>query len=407
MITVDNAGTPLELAENVASRFPVEYTRIDSLREVAIRYARQGEVEKGVAVQDKCTRELYGLAQNRNYPFILDIPRSAIGYHALGRRDISLDVLKDSIGFANQLRPKYAASLLTITADVAVQVGEAELANRLVTRVSDYVRNRKRFRSSCDERFDLLVPLYLKLGMVDEAIDFTQKLTALQKADAFTELAANTIVRKDRAQYIGEALRIGRRLRSEYTLVNVADVMCRHGDFCRASELIRHLAEPSVSFEGKANYGVRLLDAGRLDGTVSVLEELGNSSPTFYYFNHHQIGRLVSLLVDGNAGVARTLINRVRAEADHQPKEKDRLLRLTRMVGLVAMYSRDEAEILVDTILKAELTGLDRRRAGWQNPTCLCILMELLLTVVDRNINLRVHHITHVRRILEIYGANN
>lgn len=383
MITVDTARSPLEFAEIVASSFPVEYTRIDSLREVALRYAKRGETEKGVAVQDQCTQELYLLAQNRNYPFILDIPRSAIGYHALGRHDIALDVIDDSIGFASKLRSQYAASLLTITADVAIQLGESELANILVPQVSDYVHHRKRFVASSDERFDLLVTLYLKLGMVDEATDLAQKFTSVQKADALAELVASTTLEHDRDWYIAEALRLGRRLKSEYTLAKVADVLCYHGDFSRANEIITTLERPEIWFEAKVGYAVRLLEAGRLDDTVSVLEELGNSSSTFYYFNGDQIARLVSLLVDGNAGIARTLIDRVKAEADQQGNEKDRLLRLTRMVGVMARYSRDEAGQLLDTVLAGKLTGLDRRCAGWQNPTRLCILMELMLTATD------------------------
>lgn len=385
MFALDTANSPLDFAQIIASRFTVDGTRIYSLREVAARYAKLGDAERGLAVLNQARHDLDRLVRQQHHHNALELPGFAANYTALGRHDLARQVIDASIQTADGLRPRFAASMQGVTAVAALEIGEVDLCSELVEQVAEYVNGQKRFRLSIHDHFEELIPLFVKLGMDEEAHDLVQKFTGFQKANAFAELAMysrGTV----RETYLEEALRVARIKKSEYSQIRVAEVLGAGGDFCRAREVIAGIKQRHVWFEGLLTLAVQLAEAGRQEETVAVLEELATSKTTFFYYHGDQLTRVICLLLSDHADAVRKLLDRISAETDEERQEKDRFMRLTRLVGLAALDSKEEAEQMVDRILDARLSDLNRRERGWQNEEPECILFELLLSVADRGL---------------------
>jgi len=384
MITINADATPLDIAEVVASRFTVDDTRIWSLREVATRYAKIGDTSRGVAVLAEARTCLDRQNNQQHYLNTLELPSFATDYHALGRSDLALQVIDASTKIAGKLRPRFAASILAVTAEAAFEIGEEKQCRALVERVLEYVHGRKRFRFNYHDRFDQLVPLLLNLGMDEEAVGLAEKMIGPQRANALAELAKFSRG-EVREGYLQEALRIARERKSEYCLATIAEVLGSGGEFIRAREIIAEVKQQHVRFEALIVMAVQYCEAGRHGEAVAVLEELMTADQTFFYYHQHQLTRLITLLLDGHADAVRKLLDRIKLEATKEKKEKDRLLRLTRW-ALVAIYSEAEAEGIVDQVLDARLEDLNRRERGWGNNVVQCIMFELLLVIVDHQL---------------------
>lgn len=73
-------------------------------------------------------------------------------------------MINASIQISGELRPKFAASMLAVTAEAAFGTGEVELCRALIEQVMEYVHGRRRFRFIYDDSLDQLVLLLLRLA---------------------------------------------------------------------------------------------------------------------------------------------------------------------------------------------------------------------------------------------------
>jgi hypothetical protein len=243
------------------------------------------------------------LIDRHSYDFLHGYPTFAIDYLALGRNDLALDIINESIQFVGDLRPKYRMATLVVVADVCHQIGELGRCTELLGIITLYVRGRKVFRSVDNVFAGELVALYLKLGMVSDAQSLADKVADIEHAKAVAWMAS---CNRRTAQCI------------DFTIDAVADAETWKG-----------------------------------------------------------------------AGYATALITDLAAQGS-QFRRGDRLLKLTRTVGQVALFSTSEADALVNMILDAPLGKLDRRNGKSNLSTNLyytSILFELAMLIDEHRLD--------------------
>ena len=386
MTSHESVNHPLEFAYQAAKRLLFPDVQIDLLRKIALRYAKSGtavDSKRGLAILEEARLSHRRQMEGSDYHQSLEYPAFAIDFHALGLHDQALWIISESVQIAGNFKPKYETSMLIMVAEACHSIGERGRCQEVLVKVEQYLRGRKRLISHQDERFDVLLSLYLKLGLLERAKSLGAKMTGIDKADALAAIA-----------FYGEpkgrcyetclyfSLRFAKRNRSPHTLALVAGLLAKQGMPDRARDLIASIDIRYISCEAALNVALAMLETGDTTGALAVLEEHCGSPDTFFYFHADQLKRLVTLLLPDHADVVADLIGRVWEEARECMTEKDRLLRYSRMVGLVAPHSQTEAEELVDLVLNAPLADLDRRMDGtkfFYNRVAACILFELAM----------------------------
>jgi len=393
MVTIKSAETPLQFAYLAAQQFSFESTQIHSLRVIASVYAKSGtpdDLVAGLAVLEEARPLQLLLILRHLSEFVDEYPTFAFDYVALGRPDLAHDVITESIRIADGLSSKSKVATLAMVADISHSMGNTDQCMDVLRTIAPYLQRRKRFRSVDDSFATTLVMLYLGIGKVEVALSIAERTTGFEKANGFAELAFHDQPANQCCEpYLGTALRIATTKKYEYSTAFIAGHLAKNGQFDRALLLIAGIGKNYVRFEAMLDIAIYLCEAGRTTDAVSVLDLLAAEPDSFYHYNSNLIKRLIPMLLHEHRDVVSAILDRTRTEAECATNELDRLQRLTCMVGLVAMYSRTETEVLVDLVLDAPLAEFDKSEydpIGSSNRPSVCILFELLITIVEHGL---------------------
>jgi len=392
MITIESAETPLQLAFLAAQQLTFEDSQIHALRKVASLHGMSGtpdDLFAGLAVLEDARSLQLGLIRCHPSEIADEYPSFAVDFVALGRPDLADDVIAESIKIASGLSSKFRVATLAMVADVSHAIGETNRCMDVLRTIGPYIQQRKRFRSVEDSFATTLVLLHLKIGRVEVALSIAERMTGFEKANAFAELAFHgQPANQCRESYLGTAIRIATRKGYEYYIAIIAALLAKNGQCDRSKQLVAGIVKNYVRFEAMLDIAIHLSEAGRTTEAISILDQLGEGADTYYYYCSDHLKRLIPLLHE-HRYVVREILDRIRAEAENESSAIERLLRITRMVGLVALYSRSEAEALVDLVLDAPLADLDRieiNPASSSNRASVCILNELLVAIAEHGL---------------------
>jgi len=368
MITLKATVHPLECAYYAAKRLPFTDIQIDCLRKIAARYATSEPsiaTETALALLEEARLLQRRLMVGPDYHASLVYPSFAVDLHRLGLQEQAKWIVRESAQVAQKFKPKFEASMLIMTADACHGIGENARCRELLDQVERYLRGRKRPLSQEDWTFDVLHALYLKLGDVDAARELIPKLQGVLKVDA---LVATVFHRKPFWKFEGDdlhhALMYCERFGYEYPLTKIAKGMGEEGLFFRARSILGRVQNRKLHLEGTLDIAISLLQDEKVAEALEMLEPLWSVPTSVFEGNLDRAKSLVALLLPSHGDFVWNLLRRVREELELDMSEGDRLLKYTRFIGLVAAYSKSEADELVDVILGAPLADLDRARTG-------------------------------------------
>ena len=393
MTILEAADHPLEFAYNATKLLSSPDTQIENLRLIASRFSASCTADgarRALAILDEARQIQRRQMEWYDYHALLEYPAFAKDFYSLGHPDLALDIIEESIRVASSLKPRYEASMLIMVAEACNTIGAQERCSELQSKIRKFLIPRKRLLSHWDERYTVLLDLYLKLGQLDQAKWLAAKLTGINKANALAAIA-----------FYGEpmghcyemclyyALQYAKRSRSQNTLALIAGSLQKQGLPDRARAMIASIDKQYLSIGGARGLAVAMLDAGDIAGALGVIEDHCGSPDTFYYGQSDQLKQLVPHLLPDHADAVKTLIGRLMAKASGSLTERDRFVRYSRMLGIVAAYSRCEAERLVDLVLSTPLAGLDRRKGSNQfyyNRASVHILFEVAMAVHEHGL---------------------
>jgi len=390
MSTFDSATHPLEFACIAAKQLTFSDSQIHSLRQVAVRYAGSGTAvgkKRAMEILEEA-RQLHQLRVNElgNHA-ALEYPSFAVDYESVGRHDLALGIIEDSLLIAERLRRKPRTSLMIMVADACHRIGEVARCRELLEDVHSYYQDRKSRLSNEDGPFDVLHSLYLKLGEVDAAKVLTAKLKGVIKANALIEIAFHQKPSMWCGQEeLSQAFALCKRYGYEDSFTHIAGLMAKQGLERRGMCLLSRIKTESRVFEGSLDVAIALLETGKVTQALKILESPYYSTNTFFYYQPDKVRRLVSFLMPDHRDAVAFLLDRVRDEANEFNAFRDHFLRHTQLAGLVAQYSCDEAEVLIDHVLAHPVTDLGHGGKGpkfFFNPTGVCIIYELAMIVEE------------------------
>ena len=405
MTTVESANTPLQFAYLAAKHCKPDAAQVSSLRHVASLYVKSGaseDMECGLVLVQEAHQMAYGLHHERMCDFDREFPTFAVDYTALGRPDIALQVLDESILTAKDLPPTERLEMLIGTAEVCYDLREHSRCLEMLDSIAPYLRGRKRFRRFADTNIRHLVSLYLKLGRESEAIAVAEKLNPGMKSYAYTELAFHGQPSGQcREEFLDVAFQVAADEQDDYPLLNIADQLAINGQLGRAQEVLSRIEVPYIKFEGLRNIAVHLIDAGLQADTMAVIDELIAYTSTHYECYPAGINHLVTLLANDHMDVARALIALVQIDTNKDTREEylklelseairvqDGLLQLLHLAELVSLVSIPEAEVIIDEILYCRLsefdTGIDL--SSCENNPQISILYDIAILIADNKL---------------------
>jgi hypothetical protein len=388
MATFDSATHPLEFAFIAAKRLTFSDSKIHSLKQVAIRYAGSETVTGNMRALEilEEARQLHQLRVNElGSQAALEYPSFAVDYELVGRHDLALGIVEESLQVAERLRRKSRTSMKIMVADACHCIGEVARCRELLVDVRSYYQERKSRLSHEDGPYDVLHSLYLKLSEPEAAKALTAKLKGVIKANALTEAAFHQKPFMRCGEYeLCDAFEYCKRYGYEDTVRRFAGLLTKQGFDLRGKCMLARVKTNSRVFEGSLDVAIALLETGKVIQALKMLESVCSSTATFFYYQPEKVRRLISLLLPDHSDAVASLLDRVRDEADGVNAFKDHFLRHTQLAGLVARYSRNEAEAVVDHVLSYPVADLGHRGKGpkfFFNPTGQCIMYELAMVV--------------------------
>jgi len=392
MTTLEAANHPLEFAYDATKLLSSPDSQIENLRLIAFRFAATGTVDGGkraFSILDEARQIQSRQIEWNDFHATLDYPRFALDFNSIGYRERALGIIKQSVQFASSLKPRYEAAMLIMAADACHTIGEPDRCSELLSKVGKFLRPRKRLLSNRDERYTVLLDLYLKLGRLEQAKNLTALLTGINKADALAAIAFyGEPIGRVYERCLHSALQYAKRNRSQNTLAHIAGSLQKQGLPDRSRDLIASIDKQYLSIGAARCVAVAMLDAGNIAGALGLIEDQCGSPDTFFYEQSAQLRQMVPQVLPDHADDVKDLIGRLLAKASGSLTERDRFLRYSRMLGILAAYSRTEAERLADLILSTPLAGLDRRKGGkfYFNRAAAHIMFEVAMAIHEHGL---------------------
>ena len=413
MTTFDSATHPLEFACIAAKQLTFSDSQIHSLRQVAARYAGSGTAAgemRALEILDEARQLHQQMVNGLVSHAALEYPSFAVDYESVGRHDLALGIIEDSLQIAVGLPLKSETSMLIMVADACQCIGDVARCRELLVDVRRYYQDRKSQLSHEDGPYNVLHSLYLKLGEVDAARDLTSKLKGIIKANALTELAffQKPFMRCGEDE-LSHALAYSKRYGYENTVTRIAGLMAKQGFDVRGECLLDRVKTKSKVFEGNLDVAIALLETGKVTKALKMLESVCRSTDTFFYNQPDKVRRLVSLLMPDYRDAVALLLDRVRDEANAVNAFRDHYLRYTRLACFVAQYSCDEAEALVDHVLDQPVTDLGHGGKGpkfFFNPSGVCIMYELAMIVEEYGLRWDENRMEQFRNYVATWSPN-
>jgi hypothetical protein len=359
MITIETAATPLDFAYCSVKRLPLFHIHL--LQEVALQYGSRGTTDdtgRAVAILDEVRQDQRrGLRKYRN---MIIYPRIAADYHAVGRHDIALDIVEETIQHSRSLLVQWEASIFTCLATACMDIGEHERSELLLRTATTYVDSVPRFSKSIVENYWIgdLFALYLRLGMVDAAESLAFRMSGNQRVESLVELAFHGQVDGQCNEVLlGDAIKHP----SESGMALVAGFFIQNGQFARATALLldQITKSPYLRHEPLLRLVACMFQRGDGTGALELLDRL-LATPHAVSIHSDHLGQICKLLQDSHGDMLNKVLNHVNGAVRANTSRLRRLAGMAKLVGFLAPYSHCRADAAVDQLLDACMSEIHR-----------------------------------------------
>jgi tetratricopeptide (TPR) repeat protein len=362
MVKTESATTPLDFAYCSVKRLPAYHLYL--LQEVALQYGNHGttdDADKAVAILDEVRQDQRrGLQKYRN---MIVYPRLAADYHAIGRPDLAIDILDETIQHSRSLLVRWEASIYAYVATVCNDIGEHERCNLLLRKVTKYVDSVPRFSKSIVESYWLgdLLSLYLRLGMVDAAESLAFKMSGNQRTESVLTLAFH-------GQPVGqcnESLLVAAiRRPSESGMALVAGFFIQNGQFARASTLLDQITQSTyLRHEPLLQLVKCMLQRGDDTGALELLDRL-LATPRAVSIHSNHLNQICELLHDSHGDMHHRVLVHVSMSVEKNTRRLTLLEYMAKRVGFLAPHSLCSAEAAVDQLFDACVVEIERGKGN-------------------------------------------
>jgi tetratricopeptide (TPR) repeat protein len=381
MISLENATTEPDFAYCCVKRLPAYHIYL--LRDLALQYGSRGTTEdndRAVAILDEVRQEQRrGL---RKYENMVTHPRLAADYDAIGRHDISLDIIEETLQYSRSLLVRWQASIYTYVATVCADIGEYERCDLLLRKVAAYIETVPRFGTSIVNNYWLgdLFALYLRLGMVDAAESLAFKMSGNQRTESLLTLAFH-------GQADGKCneslLCVAVKRPSESGMAMMAGFFIQNCQFDRATVLLDQITNSTYLRDAPLLQLVAcMFQRGDASGALELLERL-LATPRAVAIGSEHLGRICAQL-DGNHGdMLHRVLDHVSRAVQMNRSRLRRLAGMAKLVGVLASYLPDHAEDAVDQLFDACMAEIERGKGNVSDMSFNTVPVALNTVVLD------------------------
>jgi len=361
-MTIETATTPLDFAYCSVKSLTTYYIYL--LQDVAHQYGNRGttdDTDRAVAILDEVRQEQrHGLRKYRN---IVVYPRLAADYHAIGRPDIAIDILDETIQYSRSLLVRWEASVYAYVASTCFDIGERERCDLLLLKVAQYVESVPRFGTSIVNDYWLgdLFALYLRLGMTDAAELLAFKMSGNQRIDALATLAFHG---QSDCQCRESLLTTAMQRSSESSKALVASLMIQNGQFTRATALLSQITRSTyLRYEPMLEMVKCILQRGDASSALELLDRL-LAIPHAVPIDSDHLAHICTLLKDSHGDMLHRVLDHASRAVEMNTRRLTRLALMAKLVGFLAPYAPDRAEAAVNQLLDSCTAGLDQGAAN-------------------------------------------
>lgn len=348
MITIETAATPLEFAYCSVKR--LHLSKIGLLREVALQYGKRGttnDIDRAIAILDEVRGDQ--CRRLRQYENMVVYPRLAADYHYVGRHDIAMDIIEETLQHSRSLLVRWEASIYLYIASVCNDIGEHERCDLLLYKVAEYVESVPRIGRSIRENYWIydLFSLYLRLEMVDAAESLAAKMVGSQRVDALSMLAFHGQPDGQCNEYL---LATAMERSSEYSKALVASLMVQSGQFGRATAVLDQITRSKfLRHEPMLEMVKCMLQRRDSSGALELLDRL-LATPHAVTIDSDHLAPICALLHESHADMLHKVLDHLSRAVQINTSRLRRLAEISKLVRFLAPYSHDSAEAAVDQL---------------------------------------------------------
>jgi hypothetical protein len=385
MITIETANTALDFAYCSVKRLPLFHIHL--LRDVALQHGSRCttvDTDRAIAILDEVRQDQRrGLRKYRN---MVVYPRLAVDYHVVGRHDIALAIVEETIQYSRSLLIRWEASVYAYVASVCSDIGEHERCDLLLRKVAEYVESVPRFGRSIVENYWLgdLFALYLRLGMVDTAESLAIKMSGNMRTESLLMLAFHG---QPNGQCNEVLLCAAMKHPSESGKALMASFFIRNGQFARATALLDLITQSTYLRDDPSLQLVAyMLQCSDASGALKFLDRLLATSNAVSIHSVH-LSQICKLLKDSHGDMLHRVLGHVIEAVQANRSRLRRLAGMAKLVGFLASFAPDIAEDAVDQLLDACMTEVDRGEGNVydMSMTTVPIALHAVALHIDRH----------------------
>ena len=361
MMTIETATTPLGFAYCSVKR--LHLSKIGLLREVALQYGKRGtfnDADRAIAILDEVRGDQR--RRLRQYENLVVYARLATDYHYVGRHDIAMDIIEETLCHSGSLLVRWEASIFAYVASVCNDIGERERCDLLLRKVAAYVESVPRFGRSVVHNYWLgdLFALYLRLERVDAAESLAAKMSGSQRVDALAMLAFHG---QSDGQCNESLLATAMERTNAYSKALVASLMIQNSQFARAAVLLDQITQSYIRDEPLLEIVKCMLQRGEASGALELLDRL-LATPHAVAIDSDHLAPICAQLHGSHGGMLRKALDHVSKAVEMNTSRLRRLAGMAKLVGFLAPYAPDSAEEAVDQLFDACMAEVDRGKGN-------------------------------------------
>ena len=413
MISMEAATHPLDFAYIATKRMFRGNEQTTCLREIATLLGDPSapvDIYKSVSLLSETRRiiQLDAVGLSCHYPFL------ATDYEKIGRHDLALEVIDDSIAYALGESALDRTILMINTAKACLDIGESDRCLQIIPDMNHLLRFAHELEWDSGA-FSLL----LRLGRVRDAVLVAKYMDTRSRACAFAEIAFHESIAKEHAEKI-LAYALDLLERSHYVTddvdifdwsrIQIAKLLADKGRFEKALELVRKVKDQSYSSNVLSAIASRMLISGMKNDAVRLLtaiQRYHKKRKDIVYVEHVRsplsrdfqlrwlpdealLSLVPQLCQAGLDDIAGSLLTDALANVEIILDYTTRLENLEKLVRWFVPVDRDVAETLVERVLAAPLADLEPKE---DNPsvkysrTAPAILFRLAIDIFKHDLS--------------------